>query len=98
MKRKKTRKPKAARPKNVAKRVNKRGINSASKTPAPMAAKPTDDIDALLAAGVKAFGLPLDPAWRSGVAFNLGLILRLGALVDEFPLPDDSEPAPVFHA
>ena len=34
----------------------------------------------------------------AGVKFNLELILRIAALVDEFPLPDEAEPAPVFHA
>jgi Protein of unknown function (DUF4089) len=54
--------------------------------------------DALVAASAQALGLTLDPAWRDGIAFNLGLILRLAALVDEFALPDEAEPAPVFHA
>ncbi|MGA7790278.1 MAG: DUF4089 domain-containing protein [Xanthobacteraceae bacterium] len=54
--------------------------------------------DPLVPAGAQALGLVLDPAWEPGVAFNLRLILRLGALVDEFPLPDDAEPAPIFHA
>ena len=34
----------------------------------------------------------------SGVKFNLQLVLRHAALVDEFALPDDAEPAPVFQA
>jgi hypothetical protein len=95
MKRKTTRKPKAARTNRVAKIARK---NIAGKNPAPAAAKPADLVDAMVAAAVLAFGLPLDPAWHGGVAFNLRLILRLAALVDEFSLPDDSEPAPVFHA
>ena len=33
-----------------------------------------------------------------GLNFNLQLVLRHATLVDEFPLPDDAEPAPVFHA
>jgi hypothetical protein len=61
------------------------------------AAQP-DMLDAMLAAGAEALKLPLDPAWRGGVKFNLGLILRLGALVDGFALSDDTEPGPVFHA
>jgi hypothetical protein len=61
-------------------------------------AKPADAVDTLVVAGAQALKLPLDPAWHSGVKFNLHLILRLAALVDEFPLPDDAEPAPVFHA
>jgi hypothetical protein len=61
------------------------------------AAQP-DMLDAMLTAGAEALKLPLDPAWRGSVKFNLGLILRLGALVDGFALPDDTEPGPVFHA
>ena len=61
------------------------------------AAQP-DAIDLLVTAGAQALGLALDPAWQASVKFNLQLILRHAALVDEFPLPDDAEPAPVFHA
>jgi 1-carboxybiuret hydrolase subunit AtzG-like protein len=63
--------------------------------PAPAAA---DSIDLLVTASAEALGLPIDPTWQPGVAFNLRLILCLAALVDEFPVPDDAEPAPVFHA
>jgi hypothetical protein len=52
----------------------------------------------LVTANAQALGLTLDPAWHDSVAFNLRLILRHAALVDEFALPDDAEPAPVFHA
>jgi hypothetical protein len=52
----------------------------------------------LVEAGAEVLGLPLDPAWHAGVKFNLQLILRHAALVDEFSLPDDAEPAPVYHA
>ena len=54
--------------------------------------------DALVTAGAQALGLTLDPAWHAGVAFNLQLILHHAALVEGFPLSDDAEPAPVFHA
>jgi 1-carboxybiuret hydrolase subunit AtzG-like protein len=57
-----------------------------------------NSVDALVAASAQALGLALDPAWHDSIAFNLGLILRHAALVDEFALPDDAEPAPVFHA
>jgi hypothetical protein len=59
---------------------------------------PHDPLDALVEASAKALGLPLDPAWHAGVKFNLQLILRHAALVEEFSLPDDAEPAPVYHA
>jgi len=61
-------------------------------------AKREDSIDALVTANAQALGLTLDPAWHDSIAFNLRLILRHAALVDEFALPDDAEPAPVFHA
>jgi hypothetical protein len=51
-----------------------------------------------VAAQAAALRLPLDPSWQGGVASNLQLILRLGAMVDDFALPDDAEPGPVFHA
>jgi hypothetical protein len=53
---------------------------------------------ALVAASAQALGLTLDPAWQAGIKFNLQLILSHAAAVDEFPLPDDAEPAPIFHA
>ena len=52
----------------------------------------------MVAASAAALGLKLDPAWEAGVTFNLQLILRHAALVDEFALSDDAEPAPTFHA
>jgi hypothetical protein len=60
--------------------------------------KGEDSIDALVTANAQALGLTLDPAWHKSIAFNLRLILRHAAVVDEFALPDDAEPAPVFHA
>jgi Protein of unknown function (DUF4089) len=61
------------------------------------AAKP-DAVDRLIEAGATALALPLDPAWRDNVALNVRLILSHAARVEEFALPDDAEPAPVFHA
>jgi hypothetical protein len=57
-----------------------------------------DAVDSMVVAGAQALGLTLDPSWQAGVKFNLQLVLRHAALVDEFALPDDAEPAPVFHA
>ena len=42
-------------------------------------------------------GLPVDPAHRRGVILNLERIAQMAALVAEFPLPDEAEPAPVFR-
>jgi hypothetical protein len=41
--------------------------------------------------------LPLDPAWMPAVKANVEVTFRLAALVDEFPLPDEIEPAPVYE-
>jgi hypothetical protein len=90
MKRTKPRKPKPVRAKRAAKASRKSRV--------PVQAKPADAIDALVAANARVLGLTLDPAWHEAVAFNLRLILRHAALVDEFALSDDAEPAPVFHA
>ena len=97
MKRKTSRKPKSLHAKRPGKSKATRP-KKPSKRRAPAAAKPADGIDGLVAASAQALGLDIEPAWYGGVKFNLQLILRLGAMVDEFPLPNDTEPAPVFHA
>ena len=43
-------------------------------------------------------GLTIDPAWVPSVRANLEVSLRLGKLVEDFPLPDDHEPASTFKA
>lgn len=51
-----------------------------------------------VALSAKALGLSLEGTWKSGAASNLAIIYRVAALVDEFDLPDDIEPGPVFEA
>ena len=63
-----------------------------------MRAKKPDAIAALVASSAQALALPLEPAWHVGVKFNLQLLLTHAARVDEFLLPDETEPAPVFRA
>ncbi len=60
-----------------------------------MAADPLDDY---IEAVGKALALPIEDAWRPAVRANLEVTLRLARLVDEFPLPDEIEPADVFTA
>jgi len=88
MKRKATRKPKPARTKS---RTQNRRTSAE-------ATQQDDAINALVTAGAQALGLTLDPAWHAGIEFNLQLILHHAALVEGFPLSNDAEPAPVFHA
>jgi hypothetical protein len=51
-----------------------------------------------IAAAARVLAVPIEPAWEPAVRANLELTLRLAALVAEFPLPDEAEPAPVFEA
>jgi hypothetical protein len=59
---------------------------------------PDNNLDPLITASAQALDLPVDPAWHPAIRFNLDVTFRLAALVDDFPLPDDAEPAPVFRA
>jgi hypothetical protein len=58
-------------------------------------AEPLDDY---IDAAAKALGLRIEDAWRPAVRANLDVSLRLARMVDEFPLPDEAEPASVFEA
>lgn len=58
----------------------------------------SDPLDSYIAAAVAALGLPLEAEWRPAVKANLAVTLKHAALVEEFPLPDTAEPAPVFEA
>jgi Protein of unknown function (DUF4089) len=57
-----------------------------------------DQLNIAIKAGAQMLGLTIDPAWMPSVRANLEVSLRLGKLVDEFPLPDDHEPANTFKA
>jgi hypothetical protein len=61
---------------------------------------PADDnhLDTLIGAAAEALNLPVEPEWKPAVRANLAVTLRLAALVAEFELPDEAEPAPVFEA
>jgi len=87
----KARKKKSARRARPAHLRN--AVKAARRSPAPV-----DHVEALMSAGAAALGIAIDPAWRDGVAFNLRLMLKLAAALEAFPLPDETEPAPVFNA
>jgi Protein of unknown function (DUF4089) len=58
-------------------------------------AEPLDDyIDAV----AKALELPIDDAWKPSVRANLAVTLKMAKMVDEFPLPDETEPASIYAA
>ena len=58
----------------------------------------SDNLDNYIDAAATALALPVDNAWKPAVRANLEVSLKLARLVDEFPLPDETEPASVFAA
>jgi hypothetical protein len=102
-------KPRAGAKRTGAKRasVKRAGAKKADKTastkaPKRSVAKPKaavqSHLDAFIDAAAHALQLPLRPEWRPAVRFNLEVTLRQAALVTDFHLPDEAEPAPVFGA
>lgn len=89
---------KPIRPKRKAKRAIKRYTRNRQAKRASVGAKKTDAVERIVLANAQTLGLPLDPAWLKGIVFNLRLVLRHAALLEEFPIDEDTEPAPVFHA
>ncbi|MFL6813654.1 MAG: DUF4089 domain-containing protein [Bradyrhizobium sp.] len=57
-----------------------------------------DSLDDYIEAVAAALALPVEAAWKPAVKANLEVSLRLARLVDEFVLPDETEPANVFTA
>ena len=58
----------------------------------------SDPLDDYIDAVAEALALPIEDSWRPAVRANLEVSLRLARLVDEFSLPDETEPASVFAA
>jgi hypothetical protein len=58
----------------------------------------SEELDALIDAAAKAMDLPIEEAWKPAIKGNLQVSLRLATIVEEFELPDEAEPAPVFEA
>jgi hypothetical protein len=54
--------------------------------------------DQMIDAVSAALGLTIDEAWKPSVRANLEVTMRMASLVDEFPLPDDIEPAEIYEA
>jgi ABC-type arginine transport system ATPase subunit len=57
-----------------------------------------EPLDEYIEAAARVLMLTVEEAWRPAVRANLDVTLRLARLVDEFPLPDATEPASVFSA
>ena len=58
-------------------------------------AEPLDDY---IDAAAKVLGLPIEDAWKPVISANLVVTLKMAAMVDEFALPDEAEPASIYAA
>jgi hypothetical protein len=57
----------------------------------------TDDgIDALITVGARLLGIVVLPEWHEAIRLHLTISLDHGRSVAAFPLPDETDPAPVF--
>jgi len=61
-------------------------------------APPLDPLDGFIEAAARVLALPVEPQWLPDIKANLAVTLRAASLVTDFPLPDESEPAPIFRA
>lgn len=59
---------------------------------------PNDPLDDYIDAVAAALALPIEPAWKPAVRANLDVTLKMARAVQEFPLPDEIEPASVYEA
>jgi hypothetical protein len=89
-------KPKAARAAVAKARATKTPVRKAAAV--AKSASPGDSLDHFINAAASALDLPIDPAWMPAIKTNLEVTLRFAKQVTAFPLPDESEPAPVFVA
>jgi hypothetical protein len=57
-----------------------------------------EPLDAYIDAVAAALALPIEESWKPAVRANLAVTLKMARAVDEFSLPDETEPASVFTA
>ena len=60
--------------------------------------KNDQQIDDLIDAGASLLALPVERAWKPSIRAHLAVTFRLARLIEDFPLPDDIEPAATFRA
>ena len=59
---------------------------------------PTDPLDDYIDVVAAALSLPVNAEQKPAVRMNLDVTLKMARLVQEFPLPDEIEPASVYEA
>jgi len=58
---------------------------------------PTDPLDTYIDAVAEALALPVEEAWKPAIRANLDVSLKMARMVQEFPLPDEIEPASIYR-
>ena len=58
----------------------------------------TDTLDTYIDAVGGALALPVEAAWKPAIRANLDVTLKMARMVQEFPLPDEIEPASIYRA
>jgi hypothetical protein len=58
----------------------------------------TDILDEWLDANAALLGIAVAPEWRHAVRLHLRITRDMARSVIDFQLPDEADPAPVFHA
>ena len=57
-----------------------------------------DPLDSYIDAVATALGLPVEESWKPTIRANLAVTLKMAKMVDEFALPDETEPASIYAA
>lgn len=57
----------------------------------------TDPLDTYIDAVAGALALPVEAAWKPAIGANLDVTLKMARMVQEFPLPDEIEPACIYE-
>ncbi|MDB5502607.1 MAG: hypothetical protein JWR89_2509 [Tardiphaga sp.] len=57
-----------------------------------------DPLNDYIDAVAKVLGLPVEAAWKPTISANLAVTLKMARSVEEFALPDETEPASIYAA
>ena len=55
-------------------------------------------LDVYIDTVAETLGLSIETEWKPAVRANLDVTLKMARLVQEFPLPDEIEPASIYEA
>ncbi|HEX7882932.1 MAG TPA: DUF4089 domain-containing protein [Afipia sp.] len=58
----------------------------------------SDPLDSYIDAAAAVLELSIEPAWKPDIRANLDVSLKMARMVQQFPLPDEIEPASIYEA